>query len=40
MQSISRNDQYVDRAILGLPSAYQEYLGTLKMMTSLVAQGA
>ena len=36
MQSISRNDHSVDRAILALPSAYQEYLVILKLMTSLV----
>ena len=35
MQSISRNDHSMDRAILALPSAYQEYLVILKLMTSL-----
>lgn len=40
MQSISRNDRCLDRAILALPCAYQEYLVTLKLMTSLVLQNA
>ena len=40
MQSISRNDHCVFRATLTLAllSAYQEYLVTLKLMTSFVVQ--
>lgn len=40
MQSISRNYHCVDKAILALPSAYKEYLVTLKLVTWLVLQRA
>ena len=40
MQWISRNNHCVVRAILALSSAYQEYLMTWKLKTSLVVQRA
>ena len=40
MQWISRNNHCVARAILALSSAYQEYLMTWKLKTSLVVQRA
>ena len=38
MSSISKPDSWVERSILALLSAYQEYLVTFKFMTSQVVQ--
>ena len=40
MPSISKTDCCVDKSILALLSAYQEYLVTVKLMTSQVVQRA
>ena len=38
--SVSKSDWCADRSILALPSAYEEYLVTFKLMTSQVVQRA
>jgi len=40
MSSISKPDHCAERASLALPSAYQEYLMTFKLMKSQVVQRA